>query len=393
MYCPNRITYVIQPGDTLYRLARAYDTTIHSLRNLNPGLNPTNLRIGQSITICPGARYVTTLQPMPPPTPGPGLQEPEYIPPLIRSEWPPLPRPEAPAPQPEAVAPMPPPAPQPEAVAPMPPPAPQPEAVAPMPPPAPQPEGVAPMPPPTPRPVTPPPVPMPSPRPVGPSPEPAPLFEPRFDDAPAPVPMPSPRPPEGWAPPDQTPQTGPCMGDTLSLDAHDLYQDMRTAWQHQALCTHLFGLSMAEGLGDTEVAAQRLMDSGGDILDIFTHYYGPEVGRALEGLLSEQAALSRDVLAATAAEGVDAAQPVDDRWRGQGAYMAQYLAAVNPHYDERELAALIHDQQDLTRQCLYTRMAGDWSAHTEATDCAMAQSRRLADYLARGIVAQFPNTF
>ena len=121
MYCPNRITYVIQPGDTLYRLARAYDTTIHSLRNLNPGLNPTNLRIGQSITICPGARYVTTLQPMPPPTPRPGRQEPEDIPPHIPSEWPPLPpRPRTPArgrsahaapPQPEAVAPMPPPAP------------------------------------------------------------------------------------------------------------------------------------------------------------------------------------------------------------------------------------------------------------------------------------------
>ncbi len=44
-------TYVIRPGDTLYNIARRYFTTINAILTANPGLNPANLRIGQSITV------------------------------------------------------------------------------------------------------------------------------------------------------------------------------------------------------------------------------------------------------------------------------------------------------------------------------------------------------
>lgn len=183
------------------------------------------------------------------------------------------------------------------------------------------------------------------------------------------------------------------MGDSLSLDAHDLCQDMRTACQHMAQCAVLFGLSAAEGLCDAEVAAERLMCSWVDLGDIFTHYHGTEVGRALEGLLSEQAALCRDVQALMVTEGPDAARPTDDRWRCQGAYLAQYFSAINPHYEEPVLLGLVEDWQDLTRRCLCCRLDGDMAGYGEGFDLAMAQSRRTADYLSRGILARCPNAF
>jgi len=49
--CPDGVTYTIKAGDTLYALAKAYNTTVAAIVAANPGINPNNLRIGQVICI------------------------------------------------------------------------------------------------------------------------------------------------------------------------------------------------------------------------------------------------------------------------------------------------------------------------------------------------------
>ncbi len=54
MNCSNPILHVIKPRDSLYQLARYYQTTIQMITALNPNLNPYNLQVGSTLTICPG---------------------------------------------------------------------------------------------------------------------------------------------------------------------------------------------------------------------------------------------------------------------------------------------------------------------------------------------------
>ena len=64
--CPvGSFAYTVKQGDTLYQLAITYNTTVQAIMNLNPGLDPNNLRIGQVICIprtspseCDGLYYV-----------------------------------------------------------------------------------------------------------------------------------------------------------------------------------------------------------------------------------------------------------------------------------------------------------------------------------------------
>jgi len=50
--CPvGTFTYTIQPGDTLFALARRFNTTVVSIMDLNPGIDPEALLIGQQICI------------------------------------------------------------------------------------------------------------------------------------------------------------------------------------------------------------------------------------------------------------------------------------------------------------------------------------------------------
>ena len=58
MYCQNRISYRVQEGDSLYKLAKQFHTTVTELILLNSGVNPYNLQTGMRLTICPGEGYV-----------------------------------------------------------------------------------------------------------------------------------------------------------------------------------------------------------------------------------------------------------------------------------------------------------------------------------------------
>ena len=46
-----REEYEIRPGDTLGSVADRYDTTVEALVELNPGVDPTALQVGQRIRV------------------------------------------------------------------------------------------------------------------------------------------------------------------------------------------------------------------------------------------------------------------------------------------------------------------------------------------------------
>lgn len=52
------VVHEIQKGDTLYRLAKQYRTTVPLILLANPGINPYNLQIGSKIKICKGNQFV-----------------------------------------------------------------------------------------------------------------------------------------------------------------------------------------------------------------------------------------------------------------------------------------------------------------------------------------------
>ncbi|MBZ4687842.1 MAG: hypothetical protein PWQ96_1833 [Clostridia bacterium] len=50
--CPPSMKYhVVQKGDTFFKLAKKYNTTVEAIQKLNPGVDPKNLQIGQKIRI------------------------------------------------------------------------------------------------------------------------------------------------------------------------------------------------------------------------------------------------------------------------------------------------------------------------------------------------------
>ena len=70
--CPTgTFEYTIRQGDTLFNLARTYNTTVEAILRVNPGIDPNNLRVGQKICIpisappstCPVGTFSYTIRP------------------------------------------------------------------------------------------------------------------------------------------------------------------------------------------------------------------------------------------------------------------------------------------------------------------------------------------
>ncbi|MFW6308978.1 MAG: DUF3794 and LysM peptidoglycan-binding domain-containing protein, partial [bacterium] len=48
---PSYVIYVIQHGDTLWKIARRYKTSVEKIKEANPGIDPNNLQVGQKICV------------------------------------------------------------------------------------------------------------------------------------------------------------------------------------------------------------------------------------------------------------------------------------------------------------------------------------------------------
>lgn len=55
MYYQQKLYHLVRPKDTIFWLAKMYDTTVDDIMRNNPGINPRNLQIDSRILICPGA--------------------------------------------------------------------------------------------------------------------------------------------------------------------------------------------------------------------------------------------------------------------------------------------------------------------------------------------------
>lgn len=53
---PTTVTYTIQAGDTFSSIATQFQTTVAAIENVNPGVNPDNLQIGQVINLPTGTQ-------------------------------------------------------------------------------------------------------------------------------------------------------------------------------------------------------------------------------------------------------------------------------------------------------------------------------------------------
>ena len=178
------------------------------------------------------------------------------------------------------------------------------------------------------------------------------------------------------------------------IRASDFRQDMRKLWEDHITWTRLYIVSVAGGLPDADLTAQRLLQNQTDIGNAVKTFYGEAAGNQLTGLLRDHILGAADLLAAAKAGDKAKVDAASRKWYANADDIAVFLNGANGKaWPLADLKAGMKMHLDLTLQEAVNRLQGRYAEDIRDYDKIHDHILGLADLLSTGLIAQFPDRF
>lgn len=155
--------------------------------------------------------------------------------------------------------------------------------------------------------------------------------------------------------------------------------------------TRMFLISMVEDLSDLSAVNTRLLENPGDIANLYRQYYGDEVGNKINNLLTEHLEIAREIIVAVK-NGNDTTD-LQKRWHENADTLAEYLSSINPYYNKITLEDMLSNHLDLLLKEITAHIKNEYPQEISIYDVLIEESSKMANYLADGIIKQFPDKF
>ena len=168
---------------------------------------------------------------------------------------------------------------------------------------------------------------------------------------------------------------------------------MRANWDAHVLWTREYIVSVAAGIPDTELVAERLLKVQDGLGDLVRPYYGADAADQLSGQFKQHVRLGVAIVNAAQAGDTALRTSLTWKWHTNADSIADFLATVNPHWTDRGLLTLLKDYLRLTIAEMTDRLGYDYAASITDFDRIYTQAMKLSDALTAGIVKQFPAKF
>lgn len=177
----------------------------------------------------------------------------------------------------------------------------------------------------------------------------------------------------------------------LGQSPSDLRTAMRKLWEEHVWWTRMVIVSFAAGLPDFDAALGRLMRNQGDIGGAIRPFYGVAAGDQLAALLRDHIRGAADVLKAARSGDPRAIAVANQQWYSNGDQVADFLSAANPvNWPRATMRQMMREHLDTTLAEADARLRGRWRQDVAAFEAAREHVLMMADALAAGIAAQFP---
>jgi hypothetical protein len=170
--------------------------------------------------------------------------------------------------------------------------------------------------------------------------------------------------------------------------------DMRMLWEDHIVWTRLAIISLTTGSPDTEATVARLLHNQTDIGNAVKPYYGKAAGKKLTAELRRHILIAADLIAAAMAGDQAKVTELQASWERNADDIARVLHSVNPrHFKLAVLKAEMRMHLRLTTEEVVARLQADWDTDVAAYDRIHRHILHMSDYLAEGIIKQFPKRF
>lgn len=173
----------------------------------------------------------------------------------------------------------------------------------------------------------------------------------------------------------------------------DLKMGLQRLWIDHVLWTRNYLVSDFASLEDKDAVLERLLRNQDDIGNAIKPYYGKEAGEQLAKLLREHIVLAGQVADAAKTGDKDNLNKYNKLWYANADDIAKFLSAANPNYSEKTLKDMLHKHLEFVTKQAVSRLQKNWKADIKAFDEGEDHMVHFADYLAKGIIKQFPDKF
>ena len=171
----------------------------------------------------------------------------------------------------------------------------------------------------------------------------------------------------------------------------DLIIQFRQLWMEHSVWTAFTILSLVQNLPEAEVYTQRLLRNPTDFAAALEPFYGEEAAQRFGQLLSEHLKIAAEIVKTALAGDNNAMTDADRRWHENANEIAMLLASLNSMWSEEDWMAMMYEHLDNVSAFAETLIAGDYQGSVNAYDQMLAQVLEMGDMMAEGIAMQFPD--
>ncbi|TDL67536.1 glycosyltransferase [Rhodococcus qingshengii] len=179
----------------------------------------------------------------------------------------------------------------------------------------------------------------------------------------------------------------------LSQKTVQLRVDLRHLWNEHAFWTEKLVVSSIAGLEDQEQVLARLLKNQDDFGNAIKPFYGEEAGNKLGQLLREHIQIARKVVAVAKSGNQADFKKYNTEWFKNADDITNFLTAANPNYNKKVLKEMMYTHLKLITDGVVAKLNKDWNANIMALDKNQEHLMHMSDFLADGIIKQFPNKF
>ncbi len=182
--------------------------------------------------------------------------------------------------------------------------------------------------------------------------------------------------------------------DGLNHEAEGNMMDMvnyfRLLWEQHVEWTRMTFMAAIHQLPDAEQILQRLLRNAMDFANALAAFYGDEAAEEFERLFTEHIRIAGELVQAAMAGDNGAVADADRRWHENADQIARLLAGMNPYWSEEDWSAMLYEHLELLRSDIENMLAGNYEESINGYDEIEMQALEMADMMAEGIAMQFP---
>lgn len=189
-----------------------------------------------------------------------------------------------------------------------------------------------------------------------------------------------------------------CMGEMEQtpsrpqMSERQLWSDMREAIAANGNMTNMYLDSVVFDTPNREAVMDRMMQTPGEITDIFTMFYSDEDAEAMRRLMEQNTDQVAAMAQAVSQSKDEAAAEASDAMQKNAMELAGIWSNGNPAYNRQDLERMLMKQSNSVCEQMRLMMDGRYPQALMMYEDALGEGMRMADYLTSGLIENFYRT-